>query len=151
MDNQKRCGVGKTCRSFQFAQHLVEFDTTTIEGIPSGHPPFQPIHHWFNSLRNSNFHHLKDGGQDVPPIGIGYYQSTNQANQQYNRLQDSFSLMKLGANRDNTKFGIAQVVNITLWNLFSIESTFIILVMRRRMKVWPGLHRKLRLHEATKF
>lgn len=59
--------------------------------------------------------------------------------------------MKLGANRDNTKFGIAQVVNITLWNLFSIESPFIILVMRRRMKVWPGLHRKLRLHEATKF
>jgi hypothetical protein len=45
MDNQKRCGVGKTCWSFQFAQHLVEFDITTIEGIPSGHPPFQPIHH----------------------------------------------------------------------------------------------------------
>jgi hypothetical protein len=45
MDNQKKCGVGKTCWSFQFVQHSVEPNTTVGEGVPTSHHPLQPRHH----------------------------------------------------------------------------------------------------------
>jgi hypothetical protein len=82
LDNQKRCGVGKTCWSFQFVQHSIESDTTVGEGVHVGHHPLQPKHHQNCNPRNFYFHHLKDNGQDVPPIGIGYYQNIGQADQQ---------------------------------------------------------------------
>jgi hypothetical protein len=47
-------------------------------------------------------------------------------NNMYSQLHDLFSLTKLGAHKDNMKFNVAQVVNILLWNWFSIESTLII-------------------------
>jgi hypothetical protein len=36
------------------------------------------------------------------------------------------TLTKLGANKDNKKFGVAQIVDILLWNWFQVYPTFII-------------------------
>lgn len=52
MDSQKKCGMGKTCWSFQFVQHSVESDITIGEGVPTSHHPLQPRHHQNCNLGN---------------------------------------------------------------------------------------------------
>jgi hypothetical protein len=65
------------------------------------------------------------------------------------RLRDLSAPTKLSANRDNTKFGAAQVVDILLWNWFLNTQS-----ERNQMKRKKELlnhYQKLRLHEPPKF
>jgi hypothetical protein len=37
-----------------------------------------------------------------------------------------FTLTKLGANRDITEFGVAQIIDILFWNWFQVDPIFIV-------------------------
>jgi hypothetical protein len=58
--------------------------------------------------------------------GIKVNWATMVFNNLYSRLWNLFALTKLEANRNNTKFGVAQVVDILLRNWFLIDLTFIL-------------------------
>ncbi len=52
--------MGKTCWSFQFAQHLAKFDSTVTERVLAGHHPLQLEHLRISCPRYLNAHHRKD-------------------------------------------------------------------------------------------
>jgi len=71
-------------------------------------------------------------------------------NNLYNKLQNLFTSTKFDISKDNIEFGIAQMVDILLYNWFMIDLTFILLELWHTTKLLNGLKCESKLKTAEK-